>query len=806
MQLDIGDRAEAQRLAQVRQAWQGEAWVYRRTLGELRYAVKYLGNSCMRLRLFAGVRMPGATTPVELSETQDHGLPSDLVAAAEEAMTELGNGGPIGVQNLVRRLTENFQVAGECYLVGRQENMAADPVWRIHSVSEVAVERDGRIGVKETPGSNQKDVNWLDPDRDYISRLWTPDPQWGMLADSPVGGVLDICEELLLVGRDVRATVRSRLANNGLLLIPDGLSILGPEPEEDTDEGDAFFSELIRAAEAAISNEGEAAAAVPLVVRGPSEGLDKIRHIVLDRPQNQFNVTQRAELIGRLATGLDLPSEVLTGKVDLNHWTAWQVDDDTFRHHVEPIAIEEVDALTVGYLWKRLDAMQRWDPALVRRLVIWYDPTELVTHPDRTQDGLQLWDRVAISDDTLRRIAGFTEADAPGDKEKLLRIALRLRSLDPSIQGQILKDLDPAIVPPPPKTGSGGGGTGAPPAPANPPSLPGPPAGASAQRNADLHARLQRALTAAAAKPEPTPETRRTAQRLLDIDRRLRDKLHAAANTSVRRALERAGAKVISKARTASAAPIREMIRDVPPALVPATLGTRLVASLGFTEQQLLDTEFADLRKQYDEWVRTGQTQAIREVAKLAGVDMNAVITQLGGTFKDNRDEGWRWLQAAMQRAAEKLLADLQAFDTGAEELVVANLVPVGDVRASLALAGGFGSDGQSSGLDDNGFPVDPNEMMGQIGTGSTVTQFLADNGFSREGFEWVHGASANPFQPHLDLDGHVYTNFDDPSNSTGDNTFPPGGYYYPGDHNGCSCDFMPIIVPAVGAGTSEAA
>jgi hypothetical protein len=226
---------------------------------------------------------------------------------------------------------------------------------------------------------------------------------------------------------------------------------------------------------------------------------------------------------------------------------------------------------------------------------------------------------------------------------------------------------------------------------------------------------------------------------------------------------------------------------------------------MGLSEQQILDAEFSELQRQWDDWVETGQTQALREVAKLAGVDMASAMSQLGGTFADNREEGWTWLRAAMERSAQKLLTDVSDVTGEGGDITTTDFLTMGDVRAALALAGGFGDDGTSSGLTDDGFPVDPSEPMGQVGTGDTIGGFLADNGYTREGFEWVHGGSANPFQPHLDLDGKRYANWDDPTTSTGDSGFPPGGNYYPGDHNGCSCDFMPILM-AVGDQAAAAA
>ena len=60
-------------------------------------------------------------------------------------------------------------------------------------------------------------------------RLWQRHPRFSMLADSTMMGVLELCEELLLLTQSVRARARSRLAGSGILLIDERIS---PPPLE----------------------------------------------------------------------------------------------------------------------------------------------------------------------------------------------------------------------------------------------------------------------------------------------------------------------------------------------------------------------------------------------------------------------------------------------------------------------------------------------------------------------------------------------------------------------------------------------
>jgi hypothetical protein len=83
---------------------------------------------------------------------------------------------------------------------------------------------------------------------------------------------------------------------------------------------------------------------------------------------------------------------------------------------------------------------------------------------------------------------------------------------------------------------------------------------------------------------------------------------------------------------------------------------------------------------------------------------------------------------------------------------------------------------------------------VGQVGTGATIGDLLADHGVMREGYEWVHGPSLHPFEPHAALDGLQFENFDDPRLANpGD--WPPVAQLLCGDHDGCLCDAMPIYL-----------
>jgi hypothetical protein len=92
-------------------------------------------------------------------------------------------------------------------------------------------------------------------------------------------------------------------------------------------------------------------------------------------------------------------------------------------------------------------------------------------------------------------------------------------------------------------------------------------------------------------------------------------------------------------------------------------------------------------------------------------------------------------------------------------------------------------------------------EPVGQISTGDSVTSYLEDAGTETAGYEWIHGSPLKPFEPHEDLDGTQFTDWTDDALTNGDD-WPPVPYFVPGDHEGCTCDYLVLWEP--GESSSE--
>ncbi|MDR7492183.1 MAG: hypothetical protein QN122_12125 [Armatimonadota bacterium] len=399
--------------------WQERAFELYDQLGEIKYAAQFYARMLSGLRLY----------PAELGERgQIVETDQPEVRAQVERIQDPGG----GRANLLASYGQLMFIAGECYLLVTIDADIGREQWEVVSTAELRVQ-DGLIYRVRSHGQQQPQVwresrggDWGDPGVAMVYRLWRRHPRYSDEPDSTLRGVLDLAEELLLLSQAVRSRASSRLAGNGLLLLPQEIS---PSPAHVMDSADAqqdpFLRQLVEHLTAPLSKPGSTSAVVPIVVRGPAEYLDKIRHLqVVDPTQLYPETGLRQELIRRIALGLDMPPEVLLGTADLNHWSAWLVDEQAWRSHGQPIARQLCQDLTQAFLRPALRELgiPDWD-----RYLVWFDATDIVVHPDRSRDAKDLYDRRAVGKRALRDAAGFTDDDAPSPDElaEMLAVALR---------------------------------------------------------------------------------------------------------------------------------------------------------------------------------------------------------------------------------------------------------------------------------------------------------------------------------------------------------------------------------------------
>ena len=382
--------------------WQDTAWSFYDTVGEYRYACDWVGNMISKATLFVakdGVRVEGSSPGVDY-------------------MYSLF-GGPESQGQILREIGIHLTVAGENYVIGVTHDDVEE--WRVVAATELTVRA----------GTYYASSKAIESDGDpFVMRLWRPHPRKYREANSPSRAILSILAELDALTKRIFAEIDSRLAGAGVLLLPSEMTM--PVTQTAAADGalqstatvaDAFRESLQTAMMTAIADRENASAMVPIVATVPGEHVGQIKHLTFWSPLDEKSIELRTEAIRRLALGLDMPPEVLTGVADTNHWNAWQVEEAAIKAHAEPLLALVCESFTEGYL-RPLLVQDGMDPADADQYTVVADTSMLRLRPNRSKEAFELYDRMQLDGAALRRETGFDEADAP-DNIELRELFLR---------------------------------------------------------------------------------------------------------------------------------------------------------------------------------------------------------------------------------------------------------------------------------------------------------------------------------------------------------------------------------------------
>lgn len=792
-QFKVKDPLAALLVAQTRQVWQTMAYAYYSTVGEIHYAARFVGNCVSRVRLVAA-RKPS----LDVSNPQNDGDAPTLLTGGDIAVAVRNLKSPRGGQaGLLRMMAINLFLAGECFLIGT-EGTDGMQQWDSCSINELVF-----LGTDAYRRQAPALPPLLIDSNALVIRVWSEHPEFSLLADSSIRSCMDECEKLLLLSRQDRSLVRSRFAGNGILFVPAELMPPAVRDSENPTEDNPFMQKLTEALMSSLIDELDTSSLVPILLSGPAEYGKAIQYITFDRPVNARAAAMRQESIGRIATAVDLPSEILTGKADLNHWTAWQINEDTVRAHLQPLIELICDALTMGYLQPALKnaGYEDWN-----QYVVWYDSSNLTQAPDRSEKAQAVFDRGGLSKVALRRENGFNEADAPSQDEYYEWVGVQLQDESAARGGPMQ-----------PKTAPGGAAAGGSAAPTEVQErrtqaegkdvagttaiTPGPPqekrpGKAETPKPGDVRQAAGQARMARrdsrGAKPITAAGARRRARaplgrRLARIDQ---SAFGALRNASARYMDLRRAHGGASKAVTAAAnGPGDQFQKNA----------ARILSAAGLAAIHAAAVEIAD---------RTGDDPARVE---------QRLVARYGAQFADNTQQAVAALRSRLDQAVDDATAPA---DPDEEPVGETDDVPAKPswIRSALLIAGGglalgYGSNRGST--DDS--MIAPAGGSGALGggpvpgagvaTGSIVGGALANAGIVPVGYIWDYGldARARSFESHEALDGYQFQSWDDDglSLNPGDEWID-GDHYAPGDHDGCLCAVVLDFGDESGAGDEE--
>lgn len=381
-------------------AWQSEAWRQYDINGELAFGARWLGSALSRCRLVA-YEVDETGTLTEPTKNQDV---IDLVKGFA--------GSPTKQTQLLQSMGPHMTVPGDCYIIATIGEDNQFDHWCVYSTEEVRPIGTDEVMVDIGDG---KPITY-NLNTNLVIRVYRPHPRRSWEADSPTRSALPVLREMEQLTKHIFATIDSRLAGAGILLLPEDLDF--PNPEGEMEPGETpFLALLSEAMMTSIQDRGDARAVVPIVAMGPKDAISSATWLVSPASELTTVVAElRDKAIRRLALDLDMPPEALLGGGDANHWGQWAIEEQGIKLHITPLMTLICDAFTQGYLVPALTAAG----IDTTKYVIWFDPSDLVLRPNRGTDAKDAYDRGELSGTALRRYLGFDESDAPDGREKVL--------------------------------------------------------------------------------------------------------------------------------------------------------------------------------------------------------------------------------------------------------------------------------------------------------------------------------------------------------------------------------------------------
>lgn len=383
--------------------WQDELWAYTYSVGEYGSVLNWFASGFSRMHLRAGIWKPGLREPELLDKGRAADFVNDLVTNAKGGETQF-----------LRSWAKHLFVPGTGVFLA--EEFAG--VKRFDVKSNDVVKRSARDYRDPVTGESVMlyDIR-IAPDEwrtttpdSLVGRIFDPDPRYDYLPTSASQGALTTLREIDLYNRHIVATLLSRIAFNGFLLIPSEVTF--PVNKEFKDAPDPFIAELIHYASRGIKEPGAPSSAIPFPLRVPSQFVESFKHLLVASGIDPKVIEARESAIKRLSEQLPAPPEALSGIQDMNHWNAWKSSEDSVKIYFGPTMEVLCGGLTDLYLHPMMKAAN--EPIMTKegRIVMWYDASDLTVQPDNSENARDAADRGWINRDAYLEATGMDPADA----------------------------------------------------------------------------------------------------------------------------------------------------------------------------------------------------------------------------------------------------------------------------------------------------------------------------------------------------------------------------------------------------------
>lgn len=396
--------------------WQAQAWYYYDAIGELRFAFNWLANAISRASLYAAEIDPN-TGKISTDPTND----KRAQAAAQSVL-----GGADDRPQLQSTMALQWQVSGETFVLILPQGAGVPDRWLTLSRRSMR-ERAGTWSYKDPLTGVWTRLG----ERDRVMRVWSPHPDEQTHADSAMRAANPILTEVEKASQNIIARLDSRLASNGLYLIPQEVDFSSAESEQSSSQ--SFRQLLLDAMTVTMANPGTAEAQAPIVADVPGEWLQAMAdgHVDFSTVMDASITELRRDALLRVGSTLDMPREMAMGELaQANHWSGWLIEESTYKIHVEPFLLKFGMALTKTWYRPTLAAMGEANPD---RFVLAWDITEVVARPDDKEDVKYLLENNLVTPDWARSKFGVPDDAIPSEDEERKNLARVLAQAAPSI-------------------------------------------------------------------------------------------------------------------------------------------------------------------------------------------------------------------------------------------------------------------------------------------------------------------------------------------------------------------------------------
>ena len=385
------------------QDWQDQCWKMLDIVGELSFSVLWKQALLSRIRLVASDIDPETGIPTGSTDNE-----------TAKAIVSRIAGGTTGQSQMIARLSPLLNIPGEgwfaiIYPVDKVTGQTVE-TWLVLSRDEVRARGD-KVELLMPDGSKYV----MNEETDTLERVWRPDPHISSLAWSPAKAALPILRRMVRMEQAIEAAGKSRIAGNGILLLPSEITLPSQEPPTGAQNPDApnlppapepppvyasaadIRKAIQDAMAAAIEDQTSAAALVPLILMAKAEFLKEVRHLKFDSEVSDKAQAALEAATRRLAMTLAMPAEVMLGMADLNHWSLWGIENEAVRWYAAPEMEIICDSLTQTLLLPQLPEGSG--------VVIWYDTVDVEAAPDDQEKVRTAYtDGVANSETYLRSL------------------------------------------------------------------------------------------------------------------------------------------------------------------------------------------------------------------------------------------------------------------------------------------------------------------------------------------------------------------------------------------------------------------